>query len=242
MPSREENERNLDGVVGGGLRRWLGRARDAVMAPWRQWRGQPDPAAIFALQPEWAAEVDTILTTVGRIAMAAWSEVTDAPAVSRNAFVMAQLAQTENFLVRIPDEVYEQVFAEITDAVNAGADTGEVARRVENVLTWTGSENWPNRARVIAITETTRAMNAGVQGAGMEMSRVTGRVLRKKWRTEQDERVRASHRAADDTTVDIYMPFYVGGYPLLFPGDPSGPPDEVIGCRCDLVLVNERGR
>jgi uncharacterized protein with gpF-like domain len=242
MASRDQNESELYGTVSRGLRRWLEQARDVVMAPWRRYRMQPDPTAIYGTQDEWNAEVQTILTHLGRIAMSAWSQATDVPPVSRHAFVMAQLAQTENFLVRMPDETYNLVFAAITDVINGGGNVEAVADRVDDVLTWTGSENWPNRARVIAITETTRAMNAGVLGAGTEQARVTGRILRKEWRTEEDDRVRASHRAVNGEVRDFYMPFYVGGWPMMYPGDPAGPPEEVIGCRCDLLITNEEGR
>jgi hypothetical protein len=34
----------------------------------------------------------------------------------------------------------------------------------------------------------------------------------------------------------------VGGFPMLMPGDPTAPPEEVVNCRCDLVIVNEGGR
>jgi uncharacterized protein with gpF-like domain len=174
--------------------------------------------------------------------MRAWSEAVDVPPVSRHSFVMAQLAQTENFLVRIPDEVYELVFAEISDAVNEGEDVEQIAARVDRVLSWTGSERWPNRARVIAQTETTRAYGAGTLAGGMEQSRVSGRLLRKRWDAERDNRVRVSHREVNGEVRDLGMPFYVDGVPLMFPGDPMGPPETVINCRCDLVIVNERGR
>jgi Phage Mu protein F like protein. len=241
MGHREDEDR-LTGVVGEALRRWLGRARDKVMEPWRRFKLQPDPSGVYQEQGSWNAEVDTIMTTVGQIARNAWSEAVDVPPVSRHAFVMSQLAQTENFLVRIPDEVYNLVFAEITDAVNAGADNEQVADRVDRVLEYSGSERWPNRARTIAQTETTRAYGAGTLAGGLEQSRVTGRLLQKRWDTERDERVRVSHREVDGEVRDLGMPFYVDGVPLMFPGDPMGPPETVINCRCDLVIVNERGR
>lgn len=242
MASRDQNEDELYGAVSRGLKRWLERAREVVMEPWRRFRMQPDPTQIYSTQQTWDAEVDTILTTIGRIGMSAWSQASDVPPVSRNAFVMAQLAQTRNFLVRIPDDVYNLIFAAITETVNGGGGVEDVANAVEEVLTWRTAENWPNRARVIAVTETTRAMNSGVLGAGTEQARVTGRILRKEWRTEEDERVRPSHRAVNGEVRDFYMPFYVGGWPMMFPGDPDGPPEEVINCRCDLVIRNEEGR
>ena len=240
MPRREDEER-LRGVVAGGLHRWLDKARAAVMAPWRQHRISPDPTAIYSTQGAWQGELDTILTTIGQIALSAWTEASDVPPVSRHSFVMGALAQTENLLARIPDEVYNLVFAEITDAVNGGESLPQVAERVDRVLTYTNSERWPNRAKVIAQTETTRAYGAGTLAAGMEQSRVTGRLLRKRWDTRDDSRVRSPHREVDGEVRDLSMPFYVDGFPMMFPGDPIAPADLVCGCRCNLMILNEEG-
>jgi len=239
MATRDENERSLYGVVSEGLKRFLGKTKEAVLAPYRQHKLTPDPAGVYRVQGDWDREVDTILTKIGQISMNAWSEATDVPPVSRHAFVMAQLAQTQNFLVRIPDEVYNLIFAELTDGTNAGENVDQLAQRVEKVLSFTDSERWPGRARVIAQTETTRAYGAGTLAAGMEQSRVTGRLLRKRWDTERDPRVRDTHRHVDGEVRDLGMPFYVGGFPMLHPGDPMAPADEVCGCRCDLAIVNE---
>lgn len=236
--THRQDEDHLYGTVSAALKRWLSKAKEAVMKPWNQFKTNPDPTGVYMVQQDWDSEVDTILTEIGKIALNAWSQATDVPPVSRHAFVMSQLAQTRNFLVRIPDEVYNLVFAAIIDVVNGGGNTQAVADAVDNVLSWTGSENWPNRARVIAMTETTRAYGAGTLAAGMEQSRVTGKLLRKKWVTEQDRRVRPSHEAVDNETIPLASVFMVGGYPMLYPGDPFGPADEVVNCRCDLVIVD----
>jgi hypothetical protein len=242
VANRDRDENHLTDVVAGALRRWLGKARDAVMRPFRQNQLMPDPSGIYQTQSAWDSEVDSIMTVIGQISMNAWSEATDVPPVSRHAFVMSQLAYTQNLLVRIPDEVYNLVFAEITDGVNGGENVGQVAQRVDKVLSYTGSERWPNRARTIAQTETTRAYGAGTLAAGMEQSRLTGRLLQKRWDSKHDARVRSPHKAVDGETRDLGMPFYVDGVPMMFPGDPLAPPDLVINCRCDLAIMNERGR
>jgi hypothetical protein len=240
MATRDQNESKLSGVVKAALDRFVNAARAKVLAPFKSWGGMPDPTGVYQAQDQW--QTDTILTTLGQIAMGAWSEATDVPPVSRHAFVMAQLAETQNFLVRVPDEVYNLVFAEITDGVNGGESVSGIAARVDRVLETSQSERWRNRARVIATTETTRAYGAGTVAAGLEQSRVTGRLLQKRWRTEHDDRVRASHKAVDGKTIPLYQSFNVGGYPMLYPGDPQGPADEVVNCRCDMVIVNEGGR
>lgn len=240
--SRREDEEHLRDIVSGALRRWLAKARDVVMAPFREYRLPPDSTAIYSTQEAWNDELDTILTTIGEISLHAWSEATDVPSVSRHAFVVAALAQTENLLVRIPDETYNLVFAELSEGVNAGESLEQLAARVDQVLSYTGSERWTNRAKVIAQTETTRAYGAATVAAGMEMSRVSGRLLRKVWETRDDSRVRSPHREVDGEVRDLSMPFYVDGIPMLFPGDPSAPADLVCGCRCSLRITNEGGR
>jgi len=238
--SRDSDERSLLGTVTGSLKRWLSAAREAVMAPWERHQVQPDVTAVYSTQPLWDAEVGTILTHLGRISLHAWSQATDVPPVSRHAFVMAELAMVQNLLVRVPDETAGLIFEKIIDVTNAGGDSAAVARAVDDVLTWTGSENWDSRAHVIAVTENTRAYGYGTLAAGMEQGRVTGRQLGKKWSDERDPRVRAEHRAVNGQVVPLGSPFYVAGIPMMYPADPSAPADLVCGCRCDLVIVDER--
>lgn len=232
--SRSEDERSLGATVSAALRRFLDKARDLVMGS-----SPPDPTHIYGLQPQWNRDVDTILTEIGRIGLAAWSGATNTPPVSRHAFVQAYLADVQNLLVRVPDEVANLVFAEISEGANQGETRDQIAKRVDKVLSYTGSERWPNRARVIAQTEVNRAYGAGTMAAGIEQARVTGKSLVKTWRTHHDDRVRATHHAVDGQTVPVWQPFYVGTYPMQFPGDPSAPPEEVINCRCELHIGNE---
>lgn len=237
--SRSSDEQGLLRVVTDSLKSWLSRAKQAVMRPWRTYGGTPDPNGVYTIP--WDPEVDTILTELGKISSRAWSQATDVPLVSRHAFVMSQLAQTRNFLVRVPDETADLIFAAIIDTINGGGDQSAVAEAVERVMTWEGTEYWPNRASTIAMTETTRAYGAGTLAAGMEQSRVTGRLLEKRWLTEVDKRVRATHRAVHGMTIPLTAVFPVGNDLMLYPGDPLASVDEVAGCRCDLEIVDGGG-
>lgn len=242
MASRDENERALYEVVSGVIRTWLTGVKNAVLLPYRRYRGNPDPTAVYMTQGAWNSGVDTILTKLGQIALDAWSEATDVPPVSRHAFVMAEIAKVRNLLVRVPDETADLVFATIADTVNGGGSVDQVAENVDQVLSWTGSERWPGRARTIAVTETTRAYGYGTVAAGVEMSRTTGRALRKQWIAHHDDRTRIGHYDADGQRVAVTNPFYVAGEPLLYPGDPSGAPENVISCRCSARILDEEGR
>ncbi len=52
-----------------------------------------------------------------------------------------------------------------------------------------------------------------------------------------DARTRHTHDVADGQTVSFTDPFIVGGFPLAFPGDPTGPPSETVNCRCGSLAV-----
>jgi hypothetical protein len=85
----------------------------------------------------------------------------------------------------------------------------------------------------------TRAHNDGVYEATwiwnfynhMELAKTQ---ITHTWQTMEDERVRLTHAEADLQTVPINVPFTVGGYQMMFPGDDSlgAPLKEIIGCRC----------
>lgn len=90
------------------------------------------------------------------------------------------------------------------------------------------------RAERIARTEVIKAYNYGTQQAYREAG-----VERRRWIAALDERTRPTHIAAHGQIQPIDKPFDVGGSLLMFPGDPNGPPGEVVNCRCTIVPVFE---
>jgi hypothetical protein len=54
------------------------------------------------------------------------------------------------------------------------------------------------------------------------------------WFTMEDDRVRDLHVPMHGATVAAGEPFDVGGFPLFYPGQPVGPPEVWINCRCGL--------
>ena len=241
-PGMDDEERRFTGLVLRWLTRWLQRALDAILAAYRRFGTAPDPHGIYSRSGEWNEIVEKeILPELDTAHRIGWSTVLpNDPLVSTDSFIQAQIAQTRNLLVRIPDEVYNLVFAEISDAVNDGDGIREVAERIERVLTVTGSENWPNRAKVIAVTEVNRAGNAAAYAAGLQAERIEGVPMVKKWLDSDDRRVRPAHREADGQTVAMGQPFRVGGSLLMFPGDPTGQPEDVIYCRCSIQIETAR--
>jgi len=226
------------------LGEFLQRVIDAVLGAYRRFRLSPDPAGVYEVAPWWNGQVDRLVSDdLEQISEEGWQEVVerlglDVPFISTDSFIQAQLALTQNLLVRIPDEVYHLIFAEINDGVNDGDDPDQLAARIEAVLSMTNSERWPERARTIAVTEANRANNAGAYAAGLQSESMAGIGLRKRWLATNDQRTRPDHRHADGQLQPLRQPFNVGGWPLQFPGDPTGPPEQVIWCRCALVVTD----
>lgn len=96
----------------------------------------------------------------------------------------------------------------------------------------------PYRTEMIARTETIRASNAGSFGIMGDFG-----ATHKEWLATPDDRTRETHTEAwakyseGGTIGPIPMdePFVVGGEKLMYPGDPSGAPDETIQCRCTVL-------
>lgn len=60
-------------------------------------------------------------------------------------------------------------------------------------------------------------------------------VQQQQWVSMRDSKVRDTHAEADGQIVDVGSPFSVGGYDLMYPCDPDGPPEETANCRCVAV-------
>lgn len=91
------------------------------------------------------------------------------------------------------------------------------------------------RSRMIARTEIIGASN----GASLAAVRTGGAATYKVWLAANDQFVRPDHADADGQTVPIDQPFDVGGSSMMYPGDPSGPADEVCNCRCTLSYTED---
>lgn len=102
------------------------------------------------------------------------------------------------------------------------------------------SENWRNyRAEVISRTEALRSVHEGDhEGWAQAKDRVDSvpglkAELVRTWIDAGDDRVRDSHAEMNGQQVGLDEPFTTpGGVSLMYPGDPSGPPEETIQCRC----------
>jgi hypothetical protein len=88
----------------------------------------------------------------------------------------------------------------------------------------------------VARTEVVSAANAG---AVHRMSMLgKDALLFKQWVATLDARTRPSHAAADGQVQERNGRFRVGAAYLEYPGDPLGPPGEVINCRCTIIFTD----
>lgn len=159
------------------------------------------------------------------------------------AYAKQYLASARNRMVRTPDSVYQMVVAHTRKAIDQGWPIDELAAKIDTLLSDEGVPTWANRGLVVARTEAISAYNAGTFAGYQSLAEQDGQEYEKGWLATHDHKVRPTHLAADIGTpetgqrVPLAEPFAVGEARLMFPGDPSGPPDEVIQCRCSLVLL-----
>lgn len=96
-------------------------------------------------------------------------------------------------------------------------------------------------AERIVRTELNRLYNLAHYTQGRAFTRVEPD-MEKSWIATPDNRTRLTHLEAHKTYAKDPIPFEdlfdVGRAKLRFPHDPSGPPEEVINCRCHLLHVH----
>jgi hypothetical protein len=235
--TRNSMEEPLSRRILAGMNGWLSRVRVAVLSAWNRFRGRPDPSGAFSTTPLWTQVVDSLVPDLVKAAKLGWQETTDRPYTGREQFIFNELAKVRNLLTGIPDETARLISDEISKAVSQGASPDQIAEGVQRILDVTGSNYWPTRARTIAVTSVHQMANAGSQAAMLMLQNRADRPILKEWVSREDDRVRPTHHEADGQQVPVASYFTVGGFPLLFPGDPSAPAQEVVNCRCSMKIV-----
>lgn len=128
----------------------------------------------------------------------------------------------------------ETTAKEVKRALAQGVKEGESEKDLIDRLEKLGIFD-KSRAQRIARTEA----HAAVMSGAHEAMKQNG-VERRQWLAGVDDRVRDSHRDASGQIVGIDEPYQVGDAELMYPGDPDGPAEEVIHCRCsELVMRDE---
>lgn len=207
---------------------------------------QADQSALDLILVAWAAYVseellphlDTSMVEAAAQTLARLSLAVDNPLTliaDQPLDVEAYLQQAVNRLVGIGNELWFNARASLAEGIALGESQPKLAQRIRDAIGVTQP-----RARVIARTEAHGARNFA---AHMTMQRfesaygVPPGIMRKEWQATEDTRTRHTHDVADGQVVGFSEPFIVGGFALAFPGDPTGPPQEVINCRCAPLAV-----
>lgn len=185
---------------------------------------------------EWLPRWVKALTDVERAAMMQagaelWTEELgkDDPLVMPAAEVNTALALRENRLRNAGTQVWDRVRRDLQKAVDEGRPNSELAGAIK--ASFQGISD--TRPMAIAQTETTV-----IYETGRDMVFREAGVQYTQWlHSGLTDHARVSHQAAHEQVREMGMPFDIGGVPMMFPGDPEAPADEVINCRCVRIAV-----
>lgn len=233
-------ERDIRDTFWAQLSDWLIRLSRRVLRGNRP----PDLDAVWAMQPSWREAVDLVIARAIAPAMRKGYEAIfgrDYPWDQR-VFVARYLAEVRNRLARTPDEVFDLIAGQVSIGVNMGESIPKLSARIDETLSTTGTPRWQNRAVVVARTEAIGALNAGRHDAFTAFDEEGDEELERVWLSTSDSRTRPTHREADQQRVPMGQPFSVGGFDLAFPGDPTGPPQEIIQCVIGSTQVDWPGQ
>ena len=139
--------------------------------------------------------------------------------------------QMKKLLKENPDIAWQkgQIQSVTMQAIVQGESIPNFAKRIARDM---GEINHKSTIRY-ARTAMTGAQNAGrvdsfhrAEEMGIDMEQV--------WVSVLDGRTRYEHRQLDGMRVKVGEPFKVDRYTIMFPGDPSAPPEMVYNCRCGV--------
>lgn len=121
------------------------------------------------------------------------------------------------------------------DALTEGWSVPETSAELLSKLTL--DADW--RATMLARTDLVSLGNGAAHQAAQSLGEAGPQF--KSWITAGDDRVRPDHADAEGQVVGIDETFDIGGSALSYPGDPDGPDDQVISCRCSTVFIDSAG-
>lgn len=132
-------------------------------------------------------------------------------------------------VTQVTNTTIEQIRGMVLRGEDEGLSVPEVGKAIRERIPTISAL----RANTIARTET--HMAAG--WANQTSAEISDIELVREWCSAEDARTRPDHHSADGQKVGLHEPFRVGGVRLEYPGDPSGPPEQVINCRCQALYI-----
>jgi HK97 family phage portal protein len=191
------------------------------------WTGQ----VALALTPSYRAAAGLAGNTVqGQLGYPA-IEVNNSIAAARD-FITSRANQTSP---QITDTIYADIQKALAEGVSAGDSREKMATSIGKVFDMART-----RARTIAQTEAISGLNGAAYAYASTLPPDV--VGSKVWLAHHDSRTRASHVLADRQERAVNEPFNVGPptdppFPMMHPGEPSAPADQVINCRCGVAYM-----
>jgi hypothetical protein len=151
-----------------------------------------------------------------------------------------RIYQLEKSAIPITEYTKKLIRKHLLEKVDSGTPLNDAIRDFTE-LAISGTPRSPSfsemRAKRIATTETTRAMNFG----GLIGAYMSGVDVDKVWITSDDERVRhnpRSHVRLDRVVAPMMSAFY-NGESIKYPGDPEASTANTANCRCSLFYVEK---
>lgn len=228
-----------DAALARGERRVLTAAREALAALVAYTRraltqSGLDPAVLDNRAPVWRDAITGEVTpAIYSVFAEAWDLIDRGTGIDLTLYGTRYLETVHNRLVGAADDVFDRVRGAIEAGRQEGLHPSVVARDVDALLADTA--NWEGRARTIARTETIGANNAGARASARATAEFLGysaEDVMRVWLATGDSRTRESHLEADGMVVYGSESYELAGGSVEGPGDPYGPPEEIISCRC----------
>ncbi len=153
-----------------------------------------------------------------------------------NPLIAGQLASTGDKVTHIASTTRDNIMKIIGRAADSGLTIPQTSKLIQEGMKTAAA----TRATMIARTELGRAVNGASLTATQMVSKETKQPYQKVWLTAPGAKWprHEDYDGLDGQTVNLNEYFTVGTAEMQFPGDPDGPPDETIMCRCALSYAD----
>lgn len=168
----------------------------------------------------WKGTIDSVLAGMG-LGFDVRNRLMDGALAQRGKLITAISENHRALVMRILDDIWREGLG-IREAAKALEKRGAIATKA--------------RATMIARTEIISTAN----GASLAAARHHEAFKWKQWYAAPGARHPRHYPdvSVDGQTVRLHEAFNIHGWPMDYPGDPNGPAEDVINCRCTLLYVD----
>jgi uncharacterized protein with gpF-like domain len=157
-------------------------------------------------------------------------------------FLDSRIRYFDSGILKDCKEITDYSRNQIIEVLKAGIQEGRSLNWIVDKLTKDIAGLSPERARLIARTEILTASNQASYFAAAK----TGLLMKKRWLSAKDIRVRNSHKMINGICIEMQDYFTVGNSKILIPGariQQNGlptPAKEIVNCRCIVLYEPQR--